>query len=103
LKDAMVTTGLGIDWFRYAGSVLVVLLLLLGLLWVLKKMKSFQRSNSANSQMQLLETINIGPRQKISLLRVGSKQVLVGITASQFTALGSWAETETATGDDLVA
>jgi len=42
----------------------------------------------------LLETISLGPRQKIALLRVGGQQVLVGITASQFTALGTWPDSD---------
>jgi flagellar biogenesis protein FliO len=32
----------------------------------------------------------VGVRQKIALVRVGSRQVLVGMTPGQFTALGSW-------------
>jgi flagellar biogenesis protein FliO len=34
------------------------------------------------------ETIHISPRQKVALLRVGTKHVLVGISAQQLTALG---------------
>lgn len=99
----MLSTGSGIDWFRYAGSVVVVLLLLLGMLWILKKIKSLPRANKDQQRLELLETLSIGPRQKISLVRVGSNQVLVGITQNQFTALGCWADTEPKKGADLVA
>jgi flagellar biogenesis protein FliO len=32
----------------------------------------------------------VGVRQKIALVRVGTRQVLVGMTPGQFTALASW-------------
>lgn len=96
-------TGIGVDWFRYAISIVVVFALLIGLLWLLKSMKNSQRKSSVNKKIQIVETINIGPRQKISLIRVGSNQVLVGITANQFTALGSWPDASTLQEDDFVA
>lgn len=103
MKAEMPTTGMGIDWFKYALSIAIVFLLLIGLLWMLRGMKNFQKKGSENNRLQLIESINIGPRQKISLIRVGSHQVLVGITANQFTALGSWPETDVIKGEDFVA
>ncbi|MEI6801809.1 MAG: flagellar biosynthetic protein FliO [Burkholderiales bacterium] len=99
----MSTGAMGFDWFRYIGSMALVLALLLGLLWLLRRLKGMQRVQQSGSRLQLLETISIGPRQKISLLRVGSKEVLVGITAGQFTALGHWDDTPAAPESDLVA
>ena len=49
-----------------------------------------QEKNSGPRQMELLETLSVGVRQKIALIQVGSRQVLVGMTPGQFTALGSW-------------
>ena len=99
----MATTGMGIDWFRYALSVGLVLLLLIGLLWVLRRLKSMQKISSKNNNLELLETINIGPRQKISLIRVGSHQVLVGVTVNQLTELGTWTDVSVIKGEDFVA
>ena len=91
------------DWFRYAISLGVVFALLIGLLWLLKKMKTIQKSSQSDRKIQLIETINLGPRQKISLIRVGTNQVLVGITPNQFTALGSWPDTSILKEEDSVA
>lgn len=99
----MPTTGMEFDWFRYALSIGLVLVLLIGLLWILRRLKNIQISSKENNKLQLLETINIGPRQKISLLRVGSHQVLVGITVNQITALGSWSDVNVITGEDFVS
>jgi len=103
LNVAMATTSMGIDWFRYALSIGLVLSLLIGLLWVLRRLKSMQKVSSKTNKLELLETINIGPRQKISLIRVGSHQVLVGITVNQFTALGAWSDVSVIKGEDFVA
>lgn len=91
------------DWFKYAISICVVFALLIGLLWLLKSMKNIQGKSNGDKKIQLVETLNIGPRQKISLIRVGSNQVLVGITANQFTALGSWPDVSTLKEDNFVA
>ncbi len=79
-----------IDWMRTAGSLLLVLALLGGMLWLLKRLKAMQEKNSGPRQMELMETLSVGVRQKIALVRVGTRQVLVGMTPGQFTALASW-------------
>jgi len=89
------TTAPPIDWLRMAGSLLLVVGLLLAMLWMLKRLKALQEKHNGPRQMELLETLSVGVRQKIALVRVGSRQVLVGMTPGQFTALGSW---DTATG-----
>lgn len=87
----MGTTGASpVDWLRIAGSIVLVLLLLGALLWALRRMKTLQASQGGERSLQVLETINVGPRQKIALLRVANHQVLIGMSSSQFTALGSW-------------
>jgi flagellar protein FliO/FliZ len=78
-----------------AGSLLLVIALLLAMLWMLKRLKGLQEKHNGPRQMELLETLSVGVRQKIALVRVGSRQVLVGMTPGQFTALGSW---DTASG-----
>ncbi|NBX05209.1 MAG: flagellar biosynthetic protein FliO [Betaproteobacteria bacterium] len=79
-----------IDWMRTAGSLLLVLALLGGMLWLLKRVKAMQEKNNGHRQMELIETLSVGVRQKIALVRVGTRQVLVGMTPGQFTALASW-------------
>lgn len=84
------TTPPPIDWLRTAGSLLLVLALLGGMLWLLKRLKALQEKNSGPRQLELMETLSVGVRQKIALVRVGTRQVLVGMTPGQFTALAHW-------------
>ena len=79
-----------IDWLRMGASMVLVLGLLGAMFWMLKRMKTLQVKNKGPARLEVLETISVGPRQKMALVRVGGNQVLVGITASQFTTLGRW-------------
>ena len=89
------------DWVRVAGSIVLVLLLLGALMWTLRRMKILQTTQGGERKLQVLETISVGPRQKIALLRVANHQVLIGMSANQFTALGSWEDPVAAKGINL--
>ncbi len=80
-----------IDWLQYALSFALVIGLLLALLWTLRKMQNGSPLLRKKSQrMQTLETLSVGPRQKILLIQVDGQDVLVGVTAHQMTALSPW-------------
>lgn len=85
-------TGLsGMDMLRFLGSMLLVLALLGGMLWGLKRLQSGAlRPGGAARQLQVVEAVSVGPRQKIALVRVGNREVLVGVSPGQITALGHW-------------
>ena len=79
------------DWLQYTFSFALVIGLLLAVLWGLKKMQSgatFLRKNS--QRLQTIESLSVGPRQKILLIQVDGQDVLVGVTAHQMTALSPW-------------
>ena len=78
----------GVDWLRVSGSFVLVLLLLGGMLWLLRRMKDMQVRHNGPALLEVRETIHVGPRQKVALLRVGEKYVLVGIGPQQLVALG---------------
>ena len=79
-----------VDMLRFAGSLILVLCLLGGLLWALKRMQTGVRPNGTPRQLQVIEAVSVGPRQKVALVRVGKREVLVGISPAQITALGNW-------------
>ena len=78
---------------RFAGSLILVLCLLGGLLWALKRMQTGVRPGGGPKQLQVIEAVSVGPRQKVALVRVGNREVLVGISPAQITALGNWPAT----------
>jgi flagellar protein FliO/FliZ len=79
---------IGVDWLRVSGSFVLVLLLLGGMLWLLRRMKDLQLRHKGPARLELCETIHVGPRQKVALVRVGDKHILVGISPQQLVALG---------------
>ena len=90
----------GIDWLRFSGGIIVVLVLLAAMLWMLRRMQNMQIAKGGVSRMQVVETISVGPRQKIALLRVDTQMLLIGMSANQFTALGQWQLAPKSTGEN---
>ena len=81
------------DMLRFMGSMLLVLALLGGLLWGLKRLQAGAlRPGGAARQLEIIEAVSVGPRQKIALVRVGNREVLVGVSPAQITALGQWSQ-----------
>jgi flagellar protein FliO/FliZ len=93
------TVSSSIDWLRIGGSIALVLVLLAAMLWILQRLRSMQIAKNGISKLEIVETISIGPRQKIALLRVDQHMLLIGMSANQFTALGQWQQAQSNTGD----
>jgi flagellar protein FliO/FliZ len=88
------------DWMQYVLSFVLVIALLLAVLWGLRKMQngnSFLRKNA--QRLRTVESLSIGPRQKIVLIQVDGQDVLIGVTAHQMTALSPWPMQTPVTGE----
>lgn len=73
---------------KMASALIVVVFCIYGSVFLLKK--GFGRKlshNRRNSALELLETTYVGPKKSISLVRVGDKSVLVGVTDHQISVL----------------
>lgn len=79
-----------IDWASFAASFFLVLILLAGTLFALKRMQGLGFSKQRQGQLQIVDTVALGTRQKLVLVEVGSRQVLVGLSPTQMTRLGEW-------------
>jgi flagellar protein FliO/FliZ len=76
------------DLLQHLLSFVLVIALLLGLLWTLKRLQGGALMQRKHQRLQVLETITLGPRQKVALVRVDQQQLLIGVTAGQICALG---------------
>jgi flagellar protein FliO/FliZ len=81
----------GLNWIGLASSFLLVLGLLALLLFALKRMQGMSLAAGGQRQIQQLESLSAGTRQKILLLRVKDREILVGVSPTQITALAEWA------------
>ena len=78
------------DWLQYLLSFALVIGLLFGSLWALRKLQSGSRLGAkGDARLKIVETLSVGPRQKIALVQLDGQDVLLGITAQSITALHS--------------
>lgn len=78
------------ETLRIIGSLIVVFGLMGALLWGLRRMQMKMGPAVPGRRLQVLESVGVGPRQRIALVRVDGHEVLVGLSPGQMTALGQW-------------
>lgn len=66
-------------------GLLVVIALIFGCAWLVRRMSGLTGMNS--QLMKVVAVMNLGTRERIALLDVGGKQILVGITPSTIRTL----------------
>ena len=79
-----------LDWASLAGNFVLVLAVLLGVLWLLRRMqgiKGLQGLRPVARRLSVVEALTVGPRQKLAVVRLDDREVLVGITPNGFTLL----------------
>lgn len=74
-------------WGSMVGGLAGVLALILGLAWATKKLK--MRVPGMNTQMRLVEAMSLGPREKLCVVVVDGKRLLLGVTQHSITVLNS--------------
>ncbi len=67
------------------GGLVLILGLIYGLSWFVKRFS--QGGFMQNSTIKMLSSLPLGTRERITLIDVGGKQILLGITATQINAL----------------
>lgn len=77
------------ELLQYLLSFVLVIALLLGLLWTLKRVQGGALLQRKHQRLQVLETLSLGPRQRLALVRVNDQELLIGVTAGQINALGA--------------
>ena len=75
---------------QYLLSFALVVGLLVGLLWALKRLQLSPTFTRRDQRLRVVETLSLGARSKIALVRCDGREVIVGITPAQITPLGTW-------------
>jgi flagellar protein FliO/FliZ len=75
------------QWLSLVASFALVLVLLLGTLWVLRRIGAAGLRSQSGRRLAIVESLWVGNRQRIVLLRVDDTEVLVGISAQGITRL----------------
>jgi flagellar protein FliO/FliZ len=66
-------------------SLIAIVALIFALGWLLKRFKL--TAPRASADMNVIDELSLGPRERIALVRVGDAQVLIGIGAAGIVAL----------------
>jgi len=77
------------EWLSMMASLAVVLVLLAGTLFVLKKM-GLSNNGGVTRKMQVTEMHNLGNRQKLIMVSVNNEDILLGVTPQAINRLGGW-------------
>ena len=80
----------GADLFRMLGSLALVVALMLALLWGLRQLQGKINSQNSGRRLQIIESLSVGTRQKVALIRVGEREVLIGVSPTQINGIASW-------------
>ena len=89
------------DVFRMLGSLALVIALLVALLWALRKLQGKMNGHNTGRRLQIIESLSVGPRQKVALIRVGEREVLIGISPTQINGIASWPDGTHVPSDSL--
>ena len=81
------------QWLSLIASFALVLVLLLGTLWVLRRIGAAGLRPQAGRRLVVVESLWLGNRQRVVLLRVDSREILLGISHQGITRLDGAPET----------
>ncbi|MCC5857868.1 MAG: flagellar biosynthetic protein FliO [Ectothiorhodospiraceae bacterium] len=70
---------------RVTVGLAVVLLLIVGLGWVMRRLGGVQ--SHGNGKLRVLAGVSVGPKERVVLLRAGDKQLLLGVGPGQVRTL----------------
>lgn len=73
-------------------GLLLVLGLILGLAWLLKRMPGVGLGLRANDQLRVVSSLSVGTKERLLVVEVGGEQLLVGVSAGSINTLHRLAE-----------
>jgi flagellar protein FliO/FliZ len=75
-------------------GLLVVVAIIYGLYWILKKVKSAQAEQASGSGLHTLASLPLGPNRSLHMIRAGREIVLVGVAEHGVAPIRSYTEEE---------
>ena len=89
--------------YSLMGSFLVVIVLLVGALFFLKKVYGFKPNRKLNDRhINIIEVLPLNQRQKIILCNVNDQEILLAVSGQSITSLAHWV-TKNSTSSEEVA
>ena len=76
----------------------LVVALILGLAWLAKSLR--QRAQVGATELEVLSATHVGPKERIVLVRVRDRELLLGVGPQSVTALGEFPVTDSPVSGD---
>lgn len=80
------------QWFSLIASFALVLVLLLATLWVLRKIGAAGLRSNSGRRLSIVDSLWLGNRQRVVLLRVDGREILLGVSAQGISRLDATSE-----------
>ncbi|WP_133138607.1 flagellar biosynthetic protein FliO [Legionella genomosp. 1] len=80
----------GGDFFRILMGLLFVIIFILGLFWLMKQTSRLGTGKHIN--LEVIYSANLGPRERVLLVRAGTRYLLLGVTSHNITTLCDFGE-----------
>ena len=91
------------NMYSLMGSFLVVILLLLGALFFLKKVYGFKPNKKLNDRyINIIEVLPLNQRQKIILCNVNDQEILLAVSGQSITSLAHWVTKNSKSNDEMI-
>ena len=85
-KGPLLTEPVGVtEYLQTFAGLAAVVVLIVGMAWVIRRMGNFQVG--AQGALKVLASISMGQRERVVLLQVGEKQLLIGVAPGQISTL----------------
>jgi flagellar protein FliO/FliZ len=88
------STGSGGSFFRMLFGLLVVVGVIYGVYWVLKKVKQGKEERASGSGLSTIATLPLGPNRSLHMVRAGGEVVILGVGEGGVTPIRSYTEEE---------
>jgi len=91
------------NMYSLMGSFLVVILLLIGALFFLKKVYGFKPNKKLNDRhINIVEVLPLNQRQKIMLCNVNDQEILLAVSGQSITSLAHWVTKNSKLSDKMI-
>ena len=88
------STGSGGSFFRMLFGLLVVVGVIYGVYWVLKKVKDGKEERASGSGLSTIATLPLGPNRSLHMVRAGGEVVILGVGEAGVTPIRTYTEEE---------
>jgi flagellar protein FliO/FliZ len=93
-QHAVSTGSSGGGFFRMLFGLLVVVGVIYGVYWVLKKVKSGKEESASGRGLSTIATLPLGPNRSLHMVRAGGEVVILGVGESGVTPIRTYTEEE---------